>query len=408
METRVKRLTLPGIAITLAMTITMMMAVVPAAVSQAAASADNQRQAAIALEQAGKNAEAEIAWRAFLKVQPADSEAYAHLGLLEAHQERYAQAVPLYRKALSLNPTMPGLRLNLGLALFKAGAMKDAIRTFEPLLNSEPPSSAEAQRLTTLIGLAHYGLGEYAAAIPYLKKATANDPQNLPFRLVLAHSCLWSKQFPCVLDVYHEILLLNAESAEADMLAGEALDEMNDHEGATRQFRAAVKANPQEPNVHFGLGYLLWGQGQYEEAATEFQAELANVPNQVQALAYLADTEMQLKRPDDALPLIEKTIRLNPGMELPHLDLGILYADSGRRDDALRELKVAARLRPNDVNVHWRLARLYHAMGKKEEAEAEFRKTKSLNKAADDSVSSKIDSARAKTAPTEGTGKRGR
>ena len=41
---------------------------------------------------------------------------------------------------------------------------------------------------------------------------------------------------------------MNAESAEADMLAGEALDEMNDHAGATQQFRAAVKANPQEPN----------------------------------------------------------------------------------------------------------------------------------------------------------------
>jgi len=29
---------------------------------------------------------------------------------------------------------------------------------------------------------------------------------------------LWAKQYPCVLDTYHEILMLNAESAEADML----------------------------------------------------------------------------------------------------------------------------------------------------------------------------------------------
>ena len=43
------------------------------------------------------------------------------------------------------------------------------------------------------------------------------------------------------------------------MLAGEALDEMKDKAGATQQFRAAVKADPKEPNVHFGLGYLLVG-----------------------------------------------------------------------------------------------------------------------------------------------------
>ena len=42
-----------------------------------------------------------------------------------------------------------------------------------PLLKIEPPSSPEALRLTTLIGLAHYGSGDYAAAVPYLKQATA-------------------------------------------------------------------------------------------------------------------------------------------------------------------------------------------------------------------------------------------
>jgi tetratricopeptide (TPR) repeat protein len=394
MDMRVKTVVPPGIASTLALM--MILATAPAScLGQEPATADTQRQTAISLEQEGKNAEAETAWRAFLKAQPANPEAYAHLGFLEARQERYSQAVVFYRKALALNPAMPGLQLNLGLALFKAGQLKPAIQIFELLVKSQPPGSPEAQRLTTLIGMAHYGLEEYAAAVPYLKQATAGDPQNLPFRLVLAHSCLRSKQFPCVLDVYHEILMLNAESAEADMLAGEALDEMNDHPGATQQFRAAVKANPQEPNVHFGLGYLLWTQSEYEEAAQEFQAELANVPNHVQALAYLADSNLKMNLPDVALPQIQKTIRMSPRLELAHLDLGILYLNAGRRDEALQELKVAAKLSPNDVNVHWRLARLYQTMGRKDEANAELQKTKTLTKAADDSVSSKIDNARA-------------
>jgi tetratricopeptide (TPR) repeat protein len=395
-ELRVKRAVLLGIPL-------MLMLAMPACTcrAQEAATADHQRERAIALEQEGKSAEAEVAWRAFLKIQP-NAEAYAHLGLLQARQERYKEAVPLYRKALALNSAMPGLRLNLGLALFKAGELKEAIQTFDPLLKDQPPSSPEAQRLRTLIGLARYGLQEYAAAIPYLKEATASDPQNLPFRLVLAHSCLWSKQFQCVLDVYHEILLLNAESAEADMLAGEALDEMKDRAGATQQFRAAVRANPREPNVHFGLGYLLWTQGQFEEAAEEFQAELVNIPDHLQALAYLADTELKMNRPEAALPLLEKVIRTDPKMELAHLDRGILFANAGRRDDALREFSAAARLSPNDVNVHWRLARLYYAMGRKEEADAEVHKTSSLTKAANDSVFSKLGNPPTKTKLPEG------
>jgi len=364
-------------------------------------SAENPRQTALALEQQGRNAEAEAAWRAVLKTHPSNPEPYAHLGLLEARQEHYKEAVPLYRKALALDPSMPGLRLNLGLALFKAGQMKEAIQIFVPLRKGLSAASPEAQRLTVLIGMAHYGLGEYAEAAPFLKEAAAADAQNLPLRLALAHSCMWSKQFQCVMDTYREILNLNAESAEADMLAGEALDELKDHTGAIAQFRAAVKANPREPLVHFGLGYLLWTQHQYPEAVSEFQAELANSPDDAQALLYLGDAEMQMSHPELGLEPLQKSVRLDPGQELAHLDLGIVYADSGHPDEALAEMKEAVRLAPSDVNAHWRLGRLYRSMGKKAEAKAEFDQASSLTRAVDDALAAKMGNGRPKPATAQ-------
>jgi tetratricopeptide (TPR) repeat protein len=353
---------------------------------QASPAVESQRQTALALEQQGKNVEAEAAWRVLLNAHPSNPEPYAHLGLLEARQEHYKEAVPLYRKALAMNPALPGLRMNLGLALFKDGELKQAILEFKPLLKNQPPSSPEGLRLITLMGMAHYGLGEYVAAAPYLKQAAAHDAQNLPLRLALAHSCLWAKQYQCVLDTYHEILTLNAESAEADMLAGEALDEMKDITGAIQQFRAAVKANPKEPDAHYGLGYLLWIQKQYPEAASEFQSELDNNPNHVPSLTYLGDTQIRLKHPEEARPLLEKALLLDARQELAHLDLGILFADAGRQEDALREMRAAAKLDPKDVNVHWRLGRLYRSIGMKDEAKAEFDKASSINKAADNAL----------------------
>jgi tetratricopeptide (TPR) repeat protein len=368
--------------------------------SAQASSVDKQREKAAGLEQNGQVSEAEAAWRSVLRVDPSDAEAYAHLGLLEARQEHYAAALPLYRKALALNPGMSGVRLDLGLALFKSGALKASIDTLSPLLKGVAPSSADAVRLETLIGMAHYGLGEYAAAVPYLRKATAADPQNLPYRLVLAQSCMWSKQYQCVLDTYHQILELNAESAEADMLAGEALDQMQNQQGAIDEFRAAVKANPKAPNVHFGLGYLLWTQDQFEEAAKEFQAELANAPESAEALAFLADTDIHLDKPAEALPLAEKAVQVDPSVAKGHVDLGILYAGSGRQNDAVKEFKAAIKLSPNDQDPHWRLARLYQAMGKQEEAKAEFEKTKALHKAEQESIFSKLKTAQDRGRPS--------
>ncbi len=345
--------------------------------------------------------EAEAAWRSILSAHPSDAEAYAHLGLLEARIEHYTQAVPLYRKALALDPNMAGLKMNLGLALFKSGDMKGAIQVFTPLLKSEPAESPEAQRLVALLGIAYYGAGEYAAAVPYLKSAAAGDSRNLQFRLYLAHSCLSSRQFQCVLDVYREILSLNAESAEADMLAGEAEDEMRNHGAAIEQFRAAIKADPREPNVHFGLGYLLWTQNRFEEAAQEFQAELMNVPDNPQALAFLADSYMQLNRSNEAMPLIQKALKVDPKLPRAHLDLGILYADAGSNEDAIRQFKLAATLTPEDPNPHWRLARLYQAMGNKAEANREFQKTSNLHKQENESIASKLKAAQDKGEPVD-------
>ena len=338
------------------------------------------RDAAFALEHQGKNSEAESTWQSISKAQPNNPEPYAHLGLLEARQEHYPEAIRYYRKALALSPEMPGLRQNLGLSYFKNGDYKQAIEMFGPFLKAQP----DDQRLNILVGMSYYGLGQYAAASPYLQRAAQSDPKNLTLLLTLAHSCLLSSQYPCVLDAFHQIVALNAESAEADMLVGEALDEMKDKQGAIRELRAAVQADPREPNVHFGLGYLLWTESQYPEAAKEFQAELDNDPQHLLAMLYLADAKMQMSQPQEAQVLLEKLVKLSPGNAMAHRDLGIVYADQDRKQEALGEFQAAIKIAPNDVNAHYRLGRLYRSMGMTAEAKAEFDKASSLNKAEDE------------------------
>ena len=136
--------------------------------------------------------------------------------------------------------------------------------------------------------------------------------------------------------------------------------------------------------MHFGLGYLLWTKGQHPEAAKEFQAEIDNEPRHLQAMLYLADSEMQLNRADDARPSLEKLVKISPDNAMAHLDLGIVYAEQGRKQNALAEFQTAIKIAPNNVNARWRLGRLYRSMGMPLQAKAEFDKASSLNKAEDE------------------------
>lgn len=332
------------------------------------------RSDALALEQKGLNADAEKIWDAITKADPHNAEALAHLGLLAARNDQIVPAIDYYRQAIAIQPDLPGLQLNLGLALFKAAQYPDAIKFLSREIRLHP----DDQRLTLLLGMAHYGMSDYLVAIPFLEKAVARDSDNLLLRKTLARSCLWSKQYHCILDLQKETLEKKAESAGMDILAAEALDAMSDLAGAAKQLRAAVATNPNETNVHFALGFVLWAQHQYAEAASEFQLELAGNPGNSLSRLYLADSLLMQDQRAQALAILEEIVASDTSQPLVYRDLGILYARSGRKEDAIRELKKAVELDPGSVVSRRELVQAYESMGRRDEASIEISKVNNI------------------------------
>src|SRR4029077_1382071 len=66
------------------------------------------------LEKAGKLVEAAAAWRRVTQRDPRNAAAWASLGLVHSRLQEYSEAAGAYQKALSLNPKLPGVQLNLG------------------------------------------------------------------------------------------------------------------------------------------------------------------------------------------------------------------------------------------------------------------------------------------------------
>jgi Flp pilus assembly protein TadD len=164
------------------------------------------------------------------------------------------------------------------------------------------------------------------------------------------------------------------------MLLGEVLDAANQEDQATAEFEAAVKASPREPEVHFGLAYLYWKRKRYQDACREFQAELANQPQDTQALAYLGDSEMHAGNQKEAEEHLRRALKLDPNFRLAHLDLGILLASRNDSTGAERHFREAIRIDPSKPDAHYHLGRLWNSLGRKQEADSEFAKVKELAK----------------------------
>jgi len=189
---------------------------------------------------------------------------------------------------------------------------------------------------------------------------------------VLAQSCLWGGQYDCALKEFEQLEREKPDSAAVHIMVAEAFDGEDMQNEAIAELRAAAKISDSEPNVHFGLGYLLWKQRRDDEAEREFQLELKHDPAHAKAYAWLGDIALRRGDPQAAKPLLEKAVQLSPEIRIARLDLGIIYMDDGKNDKAIPELLAAEKLDPEREDAHYRLGRIYQKLGRRKEAQDEL------------------------------------
>ena len=73
---------------------------------------------------------------------------------------------------------------------------------------------------------------------------------------------------------FSELASTFPESAFVHQLLGEAYELTENPEAAENEFRRAIEKAPEQPELHFALGYFCWKQRRYGEARAYFEREL--------------------------------------------------------------------------------------------------------------------------------------
>jgi TolB-like protein/Flp pilus assembly protein TadD len=109
----------------------------------------------------------------------------------------------------------------------------------------------------------------------------------------------------------------------------------------------------------------------YDKGIELGQQAVSVIPNGADAHAFLAMNLNFAGRPEEALPLFEKAMRLNP---LPppfyYLNFGSCYRQLGRFEEAITMFKKSIQLTPNNALAHQGLACTCALAGREEEAKA--------------------------------------
>jgi tetratricopeptide (TPR) repeat protein len=251
-----------------------------------------------------------------LALRPADPIILGNLGYLLSGLGRHEDAITYLRQSTTLRDSAI-FRNNLGIALARAGQLREAAEEFRRTVAQQP----DYHRAWHNLGGVLHDLKLPADAVEALKRANALSP---------------------------DVLTANRLSA--------CLAELGRHAEAEAAAREAVKLGPRNAEAQFRLGLALMSLGRYADAAESFRASNKLMPYPTAAYN-LGTCMIRLRRWPEAEATLRQAVQLNEGYAKAHHDLGFVLLERGDSGGAAAALRTAVRLRPDDATAHYNLGK---------------------------------------------------
>ena len=321
---------------------------------------------AVRLHQARDLAAAAAAYGRFLKEQPRNVEALSNLGAVLAAQGRYDDAITRYREALGVDARRTAVRLNLAVALQKAGRTADAAAELERVVAETPPG----RHAIVLLAECRVRLGEYGKAAALLTPLNDANPDDRAVSYLLGMALLEDKQTERAKLILDRILR-DGDSAETRLLTGTAKLSVGEYAAAREDLRRSVEMNPALPMVHGLLGRTLMSLGDPRGAAEELRRALQADPNDFDANLFLGVLLKQDNALEEAMARFEKAASLRPDEPAAAYQVGALRLRFGQTEGAREVLERVVAAAPDFVEAHVSLALVYYRLKRKTDGDRE-------------------------------------
>ena len=324
---------------------------------------DQALQQGVAAHKEGKPQDAERFYRAILQVQPKHPDANHNLGVLAVSVGKPLEAIPLFKLALSTNPTIEQFwlsYLDVLIALERFDEAKQAFidgqqsvtdaeklkvlhQQFQEILSTGAgPSRDQLNHLQE-----HYHAGRLAEAEACAESLTQEFPRH-PFGWkVLAVVFKETGRLSESLILMQRAAELSPHDAETHSNLGAALKELGRLDDAEASLRHAIALQPDHASAHYNLGNTLKELGRLDEAEASFRQAIVLKSDLAEAHYNLGQILKELGRLDEAETSYREAIGLKPDLADAHYSLGNTLKKLDRLGEAEASYRQAVILKPD-------------------------------------------------------------
>ncbi len=296
-------------------------------------------------------------YQKLLKLQPKMVEARVNLGAALSHAGRFDEAVTQYKLALPDAPDKGAVHMNLGLAYYKKGDLGEASREFEEVRRQRPRDA----QLAILLGDSDVRLGKGAAAVAMLTPLEAENAANWDFEYVMGTALIQSGDRRAGVARLEKVAEAT-QGADAYLVAGSTLLDMNDVEHAHVDLEAALRLNPKLPRIYTLAGMARDKTGDAAGAEPAFREALKIDPNDFEANLYLGAILYKRRDVEEAKGYLDKALQLNPASSMARYEVAMWKSTSGQYEAAATDLETIVKEDPDWLEPHVELATVYYRL----------------------------------------------